>query len=209
MSNTQAERIRTASKARRNLQKAEVRQAILSTASTLLCEQGYHGFSLRKLAERIGYTATTIYLYFHDKDDLLATLVAEHFDRWEERVAQAASQVEDPTERLRAFARAYLDFGLNDPAFFKGTFLQRPDIIMKVMGPERLSQGLAVVMDALRSGVEQGLFCPCDLEETSRALWAAIHGVLTLSVTMPKFSQSRELGVIDRVIELTIAGLRR
>jgi AcrR family transcriptional regulator len=209
MSHTQSERIRTASKARREQQKAEVRQSILNTASNLLCEKGYDGFSLRKLAERIGYTATTIYLYFHDKDDLLATLINERFNHWEEQVALAAAQVEDPVERLRAFARAYLEFGQNDPSFFKGAFLQRPEIIMKVMGPERLTKGLTVVREALQNGIEQGLFHPCDLEETSRALWAAVHGALTLMVTMPRFSQGQELGLVDRVIELNIAGLQR
>jgi AcrR family transcriptional regulator len=59
---TQAERLRKA---------LRYRQAILTAAGALFLEQGYERFSLRKVAERIGYSPTTIYPYFRDKDDLL------------------------------------------------------------------------------------------------------------------------------------------
>jgi AcrR family transcriptional regulator len=51
----------------------------VDAAGALFLEQGYERFSLRKVAERIGYSPTTIYLYFRDKDDLLFTVVDEGF----------------------------------------------------------------------------------------------------------------------------------
>ncbi|HCR48019.1 MAG TPA: TetR family transcriptional regulator, partial [Bacteroidetes bacterium] len=40
-------------------------------ATRQLSERGYEGFSLREVAEGIGYAPTTIYRYFRDKDDLI------------------------------------------------------------------------------------------------------------------------------------------
>ena len=74
IANTQAERLRQAIRHRRDQEKQELRQTILNAAGELFLEQGYERFSLRKVAERIGYSPTTIYLYFRDKDDLLFTV---------------------------------------------------------------------------------------------------------------------------------------
>ena len=63
-------------------QKEEVRQEIIDAAMDLFLNDGYESFSIRKLAEKIEYSPTTIYLYFKDKDDLLYTVseeYAEHF----------------------------------------------------------------------------------------------------------------------------------
>src|SRR5205807_9991232 len=79
---TQAERLRQAIRHRQDQEKQELRQTILTTAAELFLEQGYDHFSLRKVAERIGYSPTTIYLYFRDKDDLLFTVVDEGFTRF-------------------------------------------------------------------------------------------------------------------------------
>src|SRR5947208_303540 len=72
---TQAQRLRQAIRHRQAQEKQELRQAILTAAGTLFLEQGYEHFSLRKVAERIGYSPTTIYLYFRDKDDVLWAMV--------------------------------------------------------------------------------------------------------------------------------------
>ncbi len=59
--------------------KEEFRLDILSAARELFSCDGYENFSMRKLARRIGYSPTTIYLYFRDKDDLLFCLCEELF----------------------------------------------------------------------------------------------------------------------------------
>src|SRR5260370_7898358 len=79
---TQAQRLRQAIRHRQDQEKQALRQTILTTAGELFLEQGYDHFSLRKVAERIGYSPTTIYLYFRDKDDLLFTVVDEGFTRF-------------------------------------------------------------------------------------------------------------------------------
>ncbi|MDO3383615.1 TetR/AcrR family transcriptional regulator [Gilvimarinus algae] len=50
------------------------RRAILYATLCLLSERGFHGFSMKQLAERAGVAAGTIYLYFRDKEDLIRQL---------------------------------------------------------------------------------------------------------------------------------------
>ncbi len=64
---------------KRHKNKEEFRRAILEAAREVFSSDGYGNFSLRKLARKIGYSPTTIYLYFKDKDDLLFCLCEEFY----------------------------------------------------------------------------------------------------------------------------------
>src|SRR5215469_546815 len=126
---TQAQRLHRAIRHRRDQEKQELRQAILTAAGALFLEQGYERFSLRKVAERIGYSPTTIYLYFRDKDDLLFTVVEEGFVRFSQQLAAAAEGQVDPWERIIALGRAYVNFGLQNPVYYQLMFMQRADFL--------------------------------------------------------------------------------
>ena len=63
---------------RREQHKEELRRLILDTAERLFVEAGsYDAVSMRKIAKEIDYSATTIYLYFKDKDELFQTLLRD------------------------------------------------------------------------------------------------------------------------------------
>src|SRR2546430_6965593 len=126
---TQAERLRQAIRHRQDQEKQELRQTILTTAAELFLEQGYDHFSLRKVAERIGYSPTTIYLYFRDKDDLLFTVVDEGFKLFGQRLVAVATDIQDPWERLIALGKAYVTFGLEHPLYYQLMFIQRTDFL--------------------------------------------------------------------------------
>lgn len=50
------------------------REAILDATLRLLAHKGFHGFSIKQVAEQAGVAAGTVYLYFHDRDDLIRQL---------------------------------------------------------------------------------------------------------------------------------------
>ena len=104
--NTQAHRVRQASRARREQQKQNLRRIILDSAGEIFLEQGYEGFSMRRVAERIGYSATTIYRYYEDKDDLLFAVINEGFLEFAQQLTEAAEGVSNPLKRLEALWHA-------------------------------------------------------------------------------------------------------
>jgi hypothetical protein len=118
------------------------------------------------------------------------------------------TEVKDPVERLSVIGQAYLNFGLSDPAFFRGVYLQRPDLLAQVLGPERLSIGGEVVEQTLQQAVDAGRIAPCNVKDTANALWAASHGIVTLLVTVPKFSPEQAQGMIDAFHNIVTKGLR-
>jgi AcrR family transcriptional regulator len=126
-STTRTARIRSGSSERRQRQKLELRHSILQAAGELFLEHGYENFSLRQVAERIGYSATTIYLYFQNKDDLLLAVVQDGFESFDRGVQAAAAATTDPLRRIEALGRAYISFWLENPALYRLMFMQRSD----------------------------------------------------------------------------------
>src|SRR5215471_16595097 len=105
-------------KQRREREKEEVKQKILDAARELFVEQGYEAVSMRKIAERIEYSPTAIYLHFKDKESLLEELCGNDF-RALAREFIVFAQIRDPLERLRASGMAYVDFALSHPQHYR------------------------------------------------------------------------------------------
>jgi AcrR family transcriptional regulator len=131
--------VRQASRARREQQKKSLGRIILDAAGELFLEQGYEGFSMRRVAERIGYSATTIYRYYEDKDDLLFAVVNEGFSEFARQLTEAAENVSNPLKRFEALGRAYIRFGLDNPVYYQMMFMQRADLLFESRGWTRAS----------------------------------------------------------------------
>lgn len=105
-------------KARSPEEVLKVRQNILDKALELISEDGYDNFSMRKLANRLDMTATTIYQYFANKDELYLAVLQEGFEFLYEDLKNAVQKREDPLEKLTALTRAFVDFGIENPNFY-------------------------------------------------------------------------------------------
>jgi len=182
-----ADRLRHASRARRAREKEQLRETILSAAAALFDETGYAGFSLRKVAERIGYSPTTIYLYFADKDALLFAVCREGFKRFYERLRFAFDSTADPRARLEAMGRAYFAFAQEYPAHYRLMFTERVDFLLTPIEPEGEPAvgSLGLLQEAISLGMAAGVFEPGDPEAVADAVWAAVHGVATLTLPNP------------------------
>ena len=86
---------------RRAREKKELRQGILDAAREMFVRDGFENVSMRKIAEKIEYSPTTIYLYFQDKADLLDCLCEETFAKLLKKQNILDQTIADPLERLR------------------------------------------------------------------------------------------------------------
>ena len=64
-------------KERRAREKEQLRRQIIDAARELFVSEGYENVSMRKIADKIEYSPTVIYLYFKDKADLLDSACQE------------------------------------------------------------------------------------------------------------------------------------
>jgi len=95
------------------------REAILDATLTLLASKGFHGFSIKQVADHAGVAAGTVYLYFADREDLILQLQTVII----EKIATHIFARHDETKPL--FVQ-YRQFCLS----FWGLFAQEPDVLL-------------------------------------------------------------------------------
>jgi AcrR family transcriptional regulator len=208
---TSAERMREGTRKRREQQKQELYREILDAAAELLLEQGYEQFSLRQVAERIGYSAGTIYLYFKDKDEVLSKLAQEFYTRFEQQLAVAFKSEQEPLARILASGRAYINFGVQNPVAYQLMFTRNSEFMALV--PKDASrpsgQGVrALLQEEVSKGISAGVIREEDPRAVADALWAGVHGVVSLALQLQNDGQQRIESMIEVALHLMIDGLR-
>src|SRR5499433_2516367 len=107
---------------RRERERMETREKILDAARELFITEGYEGVSMRKVAEKIEYSPTAIYVHFADKQQLFHELCQQDYARLAE-VFQSSAMSSDPIERLKQIGNTYTEFGVRYPNHYKFMFM--------------------------------------------------------------------------------------
>jgi AcrR family transcriptional regulator len=198
-------------KERRARQKKFLRQEILDAASELFVRDGFENVSMRRIADRIEYSPTTIYLYFKDKAELLEQVCHETFGRLSRILGKIMEQPGDPLYRLKRGLTAYIEFGIANPHHYRATFMMPvPEGFKK----EKLTQPDSPGMQAF--GFLRRCLGDCiradklevkDIELASQTLWAGIHGITSLLITHQHFPWVGREKVIHSVVDTLVAGI--
>lgn len=169
---------------RREREKEEIRHRILDAARELFAAEGYEKVTMRRIAEVIEYSPTTIYLHFEDKDDLVRALCHEDFARLLEAM-RAAPVPDDPVETIRQLGRSYCAFALRHPNQYRFMFMT------PVGKEERLEDGnpgelsFGHLLEAVKRAVAAGRLRAIDPVTAAQVLWMGVHGVASALITLP------------------------
>jgi AcrR family transcriptional regulator len=196
---------------RRAREKKELRQEILDAAREMFVQDGFENVSMRKIAEKIEYSPTTIYLYFQDKADLLDCLCEETFAKLVKKQNILDQTVADPLERLRKGLSGYIEFGLKHPNHYKVTFMMPPPLDAErrgVRSHELGQKAFAHLRNTLALCVEQRLLTIADLDASAQVIWAAVHGLTSILIAHPKFEWSDRNRLIDTLVDNLVNGLK-
>jgi AcrR family transcriptional regulator len=205
---TRSERLRQRSLERRGAERAQLRDELLAVAERLLQANGYAGFSLRQVAEETGYTPTTIYRHFKDRDDLLGTVLDTWFSKFAAALDAADRSATDPRGRLMAQSAAYIRFAVEQPAVYRVMFLERTDIGILPSGDHFVDdRAFGVLIRATQALCDAGLAGRHDVMSAAMVLWMGVHGIAAMAVSSAMLDGigAERLGAI--VSETTLAGL--
>ena len=200
-------------KERRARQKKYLRQEILDAASELFVREGYENVSMRRIADKIEYSPTTIYIYFKDKADLLEHVCKETFGRLVARLTKIMEQPGDPVDRLKKGLIAYIEFGVENPHHYRTTFMMT---IPEGLDEKKLHQdnspgmqAFAFLIQGVTDCIEAGKMRVTNVELAAQTLWAGIHGITSLLITHYAFPWVGREKVIPCVVDTLVAGLTR
>ena len=188
--------------------KTDLRQEILDAAREMFVADGYANVSMRKIADKIGYSATTIYLYFKDKNDLLNQICEETFVRLAQNINAIYHLSDNPLEKLRSGMREYIYFGLKNPSQYTLVFITP---LPRDYEPSEVLSG-ENAFDTLRNVVSEcvsaNLLKINDIELVSQTIWAGLHAVTSLLIQHCGFAFVEREMLIANVIDTLITGIK-
>ncbi|MCB9497235.1 MAG: TetR/AcrR family transcriptional regulator [Fibrobacteria bacterium] len=177
--------MREASRQRREGEKQALRQAILDAASEVFLEKGLESFSMRLVASKIGYSATTIYHHFKNKEDLLRAILDQSFGEFAQAMQESLAAEPDPSRRMGAMGKAYVRFGVAHPTHYQLMYNQRPDWLLdeSSLAAEAYHLTYGLLLEGVKEGVSQGWLPPTDPRPLADWMWATVHGLVMLGIT--------------------------
>jgi AcrR family transcriptional regulator len=195
---------------RRARHKTSLRRQILDAAREMFARDGYAAVSMRKLAERIEYSPTAIYLHFEDKDDLFRAVCDETFAGLVKRLAKQRRELAaDPLACLTAGLHEYIAFGLKHPEHYIVTFMQpmRGDSPAGFAGSPG-DEAFGFLRRAVADCVAARVIRPAPVEETAQVLWMSVHGLVSLLVAKPGFPFAAGRTLARRQVDVLVRGLQ-
>ncbi len=188
-----------------------IRENILDEALALISEHGFASFSMRKLASRLGMTATTIYNYYSNKDELYLMILTKGFDMLYRSFAEIYASDRDPSVKVRDMVRSYIDFGINKAHYYNIMFTSDAPKYRDYVGTDIepvafIEKQTALKLVDITSRALQDVISAtqCMPPENSRyfviKLWSTLHGIIALynSRVLPEVDDNPEQ-VIEQV----------
>jgi AcrR family transcriptional regulator len=169
---------------RKEREREEVKDLILSAAREIFLTEGYENTSIRKIATKIEYSPGIIYHHFKDKNELLLALHDKAFECKIEALFHSVQNIADPLERLKATGRSYLQYGIDNPQDYELMFILSCTMEALAVKEEFWQDG-AMAINMLKQNIvecmEAGYFRK-DLnpDEISLILWSQVHGLVSL-----------------------------
>ena len=163
---------------------------ILDATRALFDARGVRDAQIEDVARAVGVNRAIIYRHFSGKEELFALTLVGYLDDLEARLGAVSTRL-GPRKRVKALTEAFVDFGLEHPAFVDcaQTIMRRtgPDLLdeMSESALFRLGRGisncLAVLTQVLEHGVETGAFRVEDPVLLANTLYASGLGALQLA----------------------------
>jgi AcrR family transcriptional regulator len=161
---------------RRLRDRAARRRLISATARVLAEREGWDAVTTRRLSTEIEYSQPVIYQHFASMEDLVEAIALEGFGELAEALGEARRRAA-PDEALGAVARAYSTYGTENPALYDAMFTRATRLHF---GPQDSAAPLSTAYAEMRAAAAT-IAGEQDVDTLTEVLWAALHGLTTLS----------------------------
>lgn len=159
------------------------KEQILTCARDLFLDEGLSHFSMRKVAQCAGLSATAIYRHYTNKDELLFNVLLHGF-RLFTKYLDRVSESQKPLACLKATALAYLDFALDERAYYEVMFMSSEQITglkrVNEDGAAEMQQTFETLQRRVQRAIDSGVLSSRDSYQAAFGIWAYAHGQISL-----------------------------
>ncbi|ALP37158.1 transcriptional regulator [Paenibacillus sp. IHB B 3084] len=199
---------------RRERESSEIRRKIIEAARSLFLNQGYAEVSMRKIADQIEYSPTTIYHYFANKEAIVRELLIEGNSMFLQSLQQRAEEAQaaglNALDVLKTVSDAYVRFGTANPEYYNILFISNLESVslISLIDSERF-KGFELLESGLKAAMDDGSITQGDERLIATSVWSMLHGLtsLLLNFDFPTAKSNDEL--ISFTIDTFFRGVSR
>ncbi|MDF2583055.1 MAG: transcriptional regulator, TetR family [Mycobacterium sp.] len=162
---------------RRERERVARRRLIITTARRVAEAEGWDAVTTRRLSNEIEYSQPVLYKHFTGMDQIADAVAVDGFGELAEAMGAACSGRESAADALTRVARAYIDFARTNPAVYDAMFTRATSMHFATHDvPSQLTAAFAELRRVVDLITDDE-----DSDVLTEVLWAALHGLVTLS----------------------------
>jgi AcrR family transcriptional regulator len=170
------------SKERIHRLKEQTRVNILDAAHEIVKDEGWQALSMRKIADRIEYTAPIIYEYYANKEAILLELTKKGFVLLADRMNEAKAMHAGLAEQIEAMWLAYWNFAFEQKEYYQLMFGVEVNccIMDEILPAGSTPYDIAAEPIAKMMGISN----PDDDRVCTKyyTYWSIIHGLISINI---------------------------
>jgi AcrR family transcriptional regulator len=197
-----------ASKDRIQRLKDETRVNILGASLAIVKEEGWPALSMRKIADKIEYTAPIIYEYFDNKEAILQELTRSGFVKLAAHMQKAADAFAEPAAQLEAMWLAYWNFAFAEKELYQVMFGVQTNCCVNANSCPDM-KGPAIMF---RNKIEE--LVPAEkrtkeyIDRRYYTFWSIVHGLISINMTAQLTSEEMSTQVLKDAIAGMISAIK-
>lgn len=166
---------------RRERERQERREAILSAAKNIFAEKGFDAAVLDDIAEKAEFSKGAIYGYFKNKDDLFLSLIEEGLNGLSEIIKGVVEKSFSPIEKIKDLIQRVLVYLEENKDFFRiftperGGFTKKkhPEVLKRILPKHQ--KNIEMVSQVMKEGIRTGVLKKIEPTSLTFALFGLIH----------------------------------
>lgn len=187
----------------------DLRAALIDETERMIADNELGRVTLQELGRRLGVARSAPYRHFKNKNELLCEVATRAFER--SRDLSRAIRLDPalaPAAQLRALARAYFEFAVENPDFYR--LMYREGLVGEAESPALAAmreQDFAELVLMLERAQAEGVIAAGDLETQALFCWAPFHGMASFVVDQ-HIPKELFLGLLDWTVDTILKGLK-
>lgn len=200
-------------KERRDVEKSEMKKFIMNAAIEIMNQEGYEKLSLRKIAAKIEYSPTTIYLYYKDKAEIIRDMSDQLYDKVLSDILPVISENTILTAEEQTYKVLYLFIkGLcSEPEMVKAIMFSGLNVIFANDSPKDgipSNSGIDMLDHLISDGIAKKVFKP-NIKNSSWMIVSALLGFVMTSIAN-QLNRTDDFDLlINNFITILMGGLKQ
>ena len=161
-------------------QKEETRSNILKAAREIVKVEGWQGLSMRKIADKIEYTAPIIYEYFSNKEAILQELTCKGFGILTKDLEAARAESKDPAEQLEGMWLAYWNFALQNKEMYQ--LMYGVEMTCCAQRNTETDAPYTMISNVIAQLMEEDNPKPETIKQKYFTFFSVIHGLISINI---------------------------